>query len=185
MGHREDLLAGAKKCLYERGYAQTTARDIVAASGTNLASIGYHFGSKEALLNAALMEVLTDLGRSLDAAVAGGDRGDHAGGLGETWRLVRESFAEHQPIWVAGIGAYVQSQYSPDLRDLLAPIVRGILGQLAEEVPGADEKSAKAIASIQLALLTGLVLQWVVDPDHALTGPELAEGLRALTGPTG
>ena len=30
-----------------------TARDIVAASGANLASIGYHFGSKEALLSAA------------------------------------------------------------------------------------------------------------------------------------
>ena len=41
MGHREDLLEGAKRCLYEKGYARTTARDIVAASGTNLASIGY------------------------------------------------------------------------------------------------------------------------------------------------
>ena len=31
MGHREDLLAGAKRSLYEKGYAGTTARDIVAA----------------------------------------------------------------------------------------------------------------------------------------------------------
>lgn len=49
MGHREDLLEGAKRCLLEKGYARTTARDIGAASGTNLASIGYHYGSKEAL----------------------------------------------------------------------------------------------------------------------------------------
>ena len=55
MGHKDDLLDGAKRCLYEKGYARTTARDIVAASGTNLASIGYHYGSKENLLNAALM----------------------------------------------------------------------------------------------------------------------------------
>ena len=40
MSHREDLLAGAVQCLREKGYAHTTARDIVAASGTNLASIG-------------------------------------------------------------------------------------------------------------------------------------------------
>jgi len=53
MGHREDLLAGAVRCLREKGYAHTTARDIVAASGTNLASIGYHYGSTKALLNAA------------------------------------------------------------------------------------------------------------------------------------
>ena len=49
MGHKEDLLDGAKRMLLERGYANTTARDIVAASKTNLASIGYHFGSKEQL----------------------------------------------------------------------------------------------------------------------------------------
>ena len=42
MSHKEDLLAGAVACLREKGYAHTTARDIVAASGTNLASIGYH-----------------------------------------------------------------------------------------------------------------------------------------------
>ena len=53
MGNREDLLAGAKRCLYEKGYASTTARDIATASGTSLAAIGYHFGSKEALMNQA------------------------------------------------------------------------------------------------------------------------------------
>src|SRR2546429_2473927 len=55
-GHREALLAGAKACLRTKGYAHTTARDLVAASGTNLRSIGYHFGSKEALLDEALGE---------------------------------------------------------------------------------------------------------------------------------
>ena len=52
MGHREDLLEGAKRCLLEKGYGRTTARDLVQASGTNLASIGYHYGSKDALLRA-------------------------------------------------------------------------------------------------------------------------------------
>src|SRR3954465_1880025 len=66
MGHREDLLDGAKRCLYEKGYARTTARDIVAASGTNLASIGYHYGSKEALLNQALMSATEDFGEAID-----------------------------------------------------------------------------------------------------------------------
>ena len=33
MGNREDLLAGAKKCLYEKGYARTTARDIAPRPG--------------------------------------------------------------------------------------------------------------------------------------------------------
>ena len=69
MGHRERLLAGAKRCLYERGYSRTTARDMVEAAGTNVASIGYHSGWKEALLNAATME-------------AGGEGGEEVGGKG-------------------------------------------------------------------------------------------------------
>jgi AcrR family transcriptional regulator len=54
--HRERLLRGALKCMREKGYAHTTARDIAAASNSNLGSIGYHFGSKEALLNEAIRE---------------------------------------------------------------------------------------------------------------------------------
>src|SRR6266498_1795114 len=54
VGHRAQLLAAARQLLEDKGYAHITARDLVAASGTNLASIGYHFGSKAGLLNAAL-----------------------------------------------------------------------------------------------------------------------------------
>ena len=50
MGNREALLEGAIRCLETRGYAQTTARDLVRESKTNLGAIGYHFASKEALL---------------------------------------------------------------------------------------------------------------------------------------
>ena len=51
MGQREDLLTAAKKLLVEKGYHRTTARDIAAASGAHLGSIGYHYGSKDALMN--------------------------------------------------------------------------------------------------------------------------------------
>jgi AcrR family transcriptional regulator len=70
MGHREDLLAGAVTCIRENGYAGTTARDIVAASGTNLGSIGYHYGSTAALLNAAVTETMRQFGAELSTALA-------------------------------------------------------------------------------------------------------------------
>ncbi|MEN1888177.1 TetR/AcrR family transcriptional regulator [Streptomyces mirabilis] len=62
MGHREDLLEGAKRCLLEKGFVRTTARDIVKESGTNLASIGYHYGSKDALLTQAFVELVQEWG---------------------------------------------------------------------------------------------------------------------------
>src|SRR4051812_50183687 len=57
MSHRDDLLQAARKLILEKGFAATTARDLVAASDTNLGSIGYHFGSREALLNQAIGEL--------------------------------------------------------------------------------------------------------------------------------
>ena len=63
MGHREQLLAAARTLLETRGYAHITARDLVAESDTNLASIGYHFGSKGILFEPGQGFVCRDQGR--------------------------------------------------------------------------------------------------------------------------
>ena len=70
MGNREALLAGAKRCLIEKGYARTTARDIAAASGVSLAAIGYHFGSKDALMNQAIYEFVGEWGDEVERALS-------------------------------------------------------------------------------------------------------------------
>src|ERR1700748_1108865 len=72
MGNREALLSGSKRCLIEKGYARTTARDIAAASGVSLAAIGYHFGSKDALMNQAVYESVGDLGDEGEGALPAG-----------------------------------------------------------------------------------------------------------------
>src|SRR6516225_8755418 len=83
MGNREALLAGAKRCLIEKGYARTTARDIAAASGVSLAAIGYHFGSKDALMNQAIYEFVgewavgTPPGDRSEPGSRGGAQGRH------------------------------------------------------------------------------------------------------------
>ena len=61
---------GANAVSASRGYARTTARDIAAAAGTSLAAIGYHFGSKEALLSVALIETSgAELGDEIERAI--------------------------------------------------------------------------------------------------------------------
>lgn len=70
VGNREELLAGARKCLLEKGYVQTTARDIASASGVSLAAIGYHFGTKEALLQEAMVEANIEWGERIKNAVS-------------------------------------------------------------------------------------------------------------------
>src|SRR5271163_539930 len=84
--HRTKLLEAAGRLLRERQYANITARDLVTASGTNLGSIGYHFGSKEALLNEAIGIALEEwadtIGRALPADAGGGLLAWMTGSLG-------------------------------------------------------------------------------------------------------
>jgi AcrR family transcriptional regulator len=186
VGNREDLLAGAKRCLYTKGYARTTARDIAAAAGTSLAAIGYHFRSTEALLNAAMLEALDDwgqeLGRVLTAEVDVG--ASPLERFAATWTRAIESFDRLRPVLVASVEAFAQAEHAPDVREQLAAgIEEGRFG-LAElfhhlDREG-DQRRAWQVGSFYQALMSGIVVQWLVDPERAPTGRDLADALRIV-----
>jgi AcrR family transcriptional regulator len=47
---RMSILDAAERLYADRGFADVTLRDIVAAAGVNLAAVNYHFGSKDELI---------------------------------------------------------------------------------------------------------------------------------------
>lgn len=51
MDTRERILDVAERLFAEQGLGQTSLRTITAAAGVNLASVHYHFGSKDALVH--------------------------------------------------------------------------------------------------------------------------------------
>ncbi|MER5363045.1 TetR/AcrR family transcriptional regulator [Streptomyces sp. NPDC002785] len=182
MGNREDLLAGAKKCLYEKGYARTTARDIVAASGVGLASIGYHFGSKEALLSEAVMESFEEWGDELRDLLADTARAEPVN-LDAAWERVSGFFVSHRPLLLAGIEAFAQANRVPGLREQLAEAYERARMNLAlplrlETAGVSDEKAERAVGSFHLAVISGLGLQWLLDPEGSPSGAELAQAMR-------
>jgi AcrR family transcriptional regulator len=187
MGHREKLLAGAKRCLYERGYGRTTARDIVAASGTNLASIGYHFGSKEALLNAAMIEAIDEWGEEIERVLDTATDTD-VGPIERfesIWTRVIDSFDAHRPLWLASFEAFLAAQRSPELREQLAAgheEARFGLAALFQnmEENAVDKRLARTAGSFYLALMSGLIEQWLVDPQRTPSGRDMGEGLRTI-----
>ncbi|GAA1986091.1 TetR/AcrR family transcriptional regulator [Kitasatospora viridis] len=187
MGNREDLLAGATQCLKEKGWARTTVRDIAAAAGVNHAAIGYHFGSRDALLTAAFVQAMDEWGRAVGTALSA--VGDPSGAgpeqYAEMWRRMLDSFAGTRQLWLASVEAAVQAEHNPALRELLQAAQRegrrglsaGILGVPEEEVDGATERS---VGAVQSALLGGLFTQWLLDPEGAPSAEEVLAGLRAL-----
>jgi AcrR family transcriptional regulator len=48
---KQKILDAAERLIAEQGYAATSLRQIIAEAGVNLASVHYHFGSKEELLD--------------------------------------------------------------------------------------------------------------------------------------
>ncbi|MFI7706622.1 TetR/AcrR family transcriptional regulator [Nonomuraea sp. NPDC049480] len=186
MGNREDLLAGAKRCLIEKGYSRTTARDIANASGVSLAGIGYHFKSKEALMNEALFEAMREWGDELAATLAGDVEPDMTPleRFAAAWDRVAESFARLRPLWVTQFELLGQIDHVPDVREQL---VRGIeegrlgLAALFEGIePGEDPERERLAGTLYQALLTGFLSQWLLDPDSALSGREVVEALRMV-----
>ncbi|RBM08421.1 TetR/AcrR family transcriptional regulator [Streptomyces sp. PT12] len=185
MGHREDLLVGAKRCLYEKGYARTTARDIVEASGANLASIGYHYGTKEALLNAAIMEALEEWAQELKGALAdGGDLPeDPIVRFEQAWTRVIELFERHRPVWAAQFDAISQLDHVPEVRAFFVEAQqqarKGLVGLLLGDAD-LPPHTEVAVGQFYHALLSGVMTQWIIDPEHAPTGESLAEALRTV-----
>ncbi|MFC8451368.1 TetR/AcrR family transcriptional regulator [Kitasatospora sp. NPDC057223] len=189
MGHREDLLVGAKLCLLEKGYARTTARDIVAASGANLASIGYHFGSKDSLLNAALMEATEEWSGELERALAVGidPAADRVERFTIVWDRIIELIRRHQGLWAAQFEMFGEIQRTPDMRPFVSQSQeharRGLAALLQQVDPSLDDAAARLTATFYLVLMTGLIAQLLTDPENAPSSSELAEAVRLVAAP--
>jgi AcrR family transcriptional regulator len=184
VGHRDELLAAARRLLEERGYAHITARDLVAASDTNLASIGYHFGSKAALLNAAIAASFDDWAEQLAAAVMSDRDATPLERAGATWTAVLQRLPGQRNVLQAYVEALAQTMRVPELRAQLAEHYRRARAMVAELVavslgdrtPATDPR-CRAVASLVIAACDGLAMQWLLDPDDLPGADDLAAGL--------
>jgi AcrR family transcriptional regulator len=186
MSNRDALLEGAKRCLREQGYARTTARDLVAASGTNLSSIGYHFGSKEALLAEAFDEVFIEWTGQVTASALDMPTANALERLVASWKALLDSLPEHESLMLAFVESVGPSVRSPALRKKLAEHYERVRGEVADAVKQGLGKDAAAtgadpdvIASFLIAISDGFMIQFLVDPARCPTGDQLARALGA------
>ncbi len=187
MGHREQLLTAARRLLEERGYAHITARDLVAASDTNLASIGYHFGSKAALLNAAIEAAFSDWAEQLAAFVMSDPEATPLQRASATWVASLDGMAQRQPILQAYIEALAQALRVPELREQLAghyrrarAMVAALVAQSLDDGSDADDPRCRAVATLVIAACDGLALQAVLDPESSPSADDLMAGLATV-----
>ncbi|WP_433659928.1 TetR/AcrR family transcriptional regulator [Nocardia sp. CA-128927] len=178
MGTRDDLLAAAKQCLAERGYARTTVRDIVAASGTNLAAINYHFGTRDKLLSQAMLESSATAVQAILDSLPADDTADPAARLRAFLQQLINSFTEERLLWSANIESFVQALHSPELRTELGTAQ----GQARQALSHVFDSATPdpAVGAVLQTMIGGLLIQWLIDPANAPSAETIAAGLRAL-----
>jgi AcrR family transcriptional regulator len=185
MGNREALLAGAKECLREKGYDRTSVRDIATAAGVSTAAIGYHYGSREALLSQALFALLDEWGDGLGRVLAPGPDDDPARGFELMWERLIAQFREHPDLWIASVELFLQGRRQPALSGHLADGVREGRRGMAAILAGVPEdevaeRDVRTLGLVQVALMSGVMIHSLSDPENAPTTAEVLDGLRAL-----
>lgn len=186
MGNKEDLLAAARACIYERGFAGTTARDIATRAGVSLAAIGYHFGSKDRLLTEAFTdETGRVIGDELERRIRAGAGQPPGAAFPGVWDGIAELFAANRDVLVASAESLVRVHHMRDeqthMGDMTAVAVADIAETLRQTHPGLGAPEAHAVAELYFIILNGMVMRWLSDPRSALpTGAELARAIAAL-----
>ena len=178
---RQALLDGALTCLARVPVDQITARMIAQESGANLASIGYHFDSKDGLLTAAVVE---GLDRWLDQI---GDRlaeDPPRWGRGVPFRraveIVEQTRHEHEGTARAFVTALVRGQHDPVVAQRLVEGFLHTRPRVAELLHLGSDGSGIDAGAVMHALFTGLLVQSLLSEELALDGARTEAALQRI-----
>ena len=161
------LLAAAQRLLTSGGFEALKLSAIARAAGESKASIGYHFGNKAGLVTALVDSFAHDANRGLiedTGELPKGEERIHALIDGET-RIAADaesyqSFFEVLP----------HALRDEDLRERVAALYDGyretVLRCLDAADPAAKEQ-LRPFAMLMIAVVDGLAIQHVLDPDVA------------------
>jgi AcrR family transcriptional regulator len=187
--HRDQILEGAIECVQTRGVAATTTRDIAAAANASLASIPYHFGSKDSLMDQALLEAIRRYSAHVQSQAFAGDA-PPLQALAKSLVATIDSFGDAGPLLISLMEAHVKAIHSEPLRERVAGNRRVAVERIAATVReglGLEEEltdaQTRAVSVLILALVDGLMLGWLIDHEAIPSGEELLESVTAAVGP--
>lgn len=187
--HRDALLSAARTLMREAGRGEITARDLVAASNTNLGSISYHFGSKDALLDEAAKLVFEEWAQAVARTISADPDAPPEMRVARALQMILDDFGQMRPYFLGFIQIVAGIERSPQTRQQLSAHYRKqrqtvstmITESLATNVEPAD---ARHIASLLMSVSDGLMLQSLIDPQSTPSSGELIEALdRAFKAP--
>jgi len=175
-GTRDQLIQATREAIRDVGLPAATAREIVGRASANLASIPYHFGTKDALVAEALIVEACELVDPVLTLLAG-DR-PAAERASDAVTMLNELFEARRsqvPVYLAALAA---APHTPDVRSGLGSLWADLRARLAEDIARQLEEgtlphwvSPPAMAAAILSLVNGVIVASMIDPD----GPDHRE----------
>jgi AcrR family transcriptional regulator len=171
--NRQNLIDGTLRCLERLPPERVTARAIAEESRANLASIPYHFGSKDELVTEAVIagldrwleEIESGLGEleSLDPKV----RFRHAG------EVIDATRREHTGLARNFLASLARAQFEPRIRNLLREGFRRTRPKVASLLGLGDDRAGEDAAGLVHSMFTGLLFQELLDPSLGIEGERM------------
>jgi AcrR family transcriptional regulator len=167
---RERLIKAAIRLLATRGYAHTSLVEIGREAGLSRGLVSHHFGSKEACMRAVVEHIRKDVGRrATKLGIGGPDAVDRL--LDVYFNGVRSHEPNARAMYVILIEGLTST---PGLRPAVAEtneISRSFIADLIAELVEPHEDAGprteiESIAVLVEAILRGVALQWLADPDN-------------------
>jgi AcrR family transcriptional regulator len=167
---RDRLLEAAERLIADRGFAATSVRAVCGDAGANVAAVHYHFGSKDALVDAVLARRMGDLAERRFEMLEPLERDAEPPTRAVVDALVRPlaEFARdpHGPgrAYVRFLDALYGSEEHERIAVGFAPQYERLAPVLARSLAGL----APGVVAFRLDFVSGPLLHTLADPDHAL-----------------
>jgi AcrR family transcriptional regulator len=169
-GTRDQLIRATREAIRDVGMPATTAREIVGRASANLASIPYHFGTKDALVAEALVAEAHELVAPV-LTLLSGDR-PAAERATEAVAMLSELFEASRPQVPVYLAALAAAPHAPGVRSGLGSLWADLRARLADDIARQVEEgrlpqwvSPSAMAGAILSLVNGVIVASVIDPD--------------------
>lgn len=180
MRTEEAILAATLRLLAARGVKGTSLDLLAEEVGVSKSSILWHFGSKEELLLRVAERVFEEVAQGPARDILALPTLEQRSAA--TWRFYAETLRNKPEVRRLVLYLIFETaEGRPELRARLQQLYQGMRELFAEGLRGvvADAQKRRRLATLSIAALDGIFLQWMLDPASA--DPEtLHRELRAL-----
>jgi AcrR family transcriptional regulator len=171
--NRANLIDGTIRCLERLPPERVTARAIAEEAGANLASIAYHFGSKDDLVTEAVTVGLDRWLTEIDHRLGELTSQDPADRYRRAGEIIRTTRGKHAGLARNLVGALAKAQYNDRVRERLAAGFARTRPRIAALLGLGTDRAGEDAAGLLHSQFTGLLFQTLLDPALAIEGGRL------------